>query len=76
MKKILGSVILLILFYTEVMGATANCSGGECNINNSYHYNSVKTNCMQTINFEEIETDYLYFIILNTQQRCSVFESE
>ena len=76
MRKLLSLIFLIILLNTKVIGATANCSGGECEITNSYHYKFAKTNCFQTLNFEEIKTDYLYFIIINTDQRCSVFDSE
>ena len=76
MKRILFSIILLTLLNTKVMSAKANCSGGECEITSSYHYEYIKTDCLQTMSFEEVKTDYLYFIILNTEQRCSVFESK
>tara|TARA_B100000902_G_C26783345_1_gene656137 strand:- start:398 stop:583 length:186 start_codon:yes stop_codon:yes gene_type:complete len=58
------------------MSATVNCSGGECQFDNSTHYKKAKTYCTENLNFEEVETNFLYFTILRTGKRCDVFESE
>tara|TARA_B110000881_G_C18568823_1_gene514380 strand:+ start:429 stop:668 length:240 start_codon:yes stop_codon:yes gene_type:complete len=76
MRKLLITVIINILLINNVIAATANCFGGECELINSYHYDYAKTPCVQTLNYEEVETDYLYFIISKTGQRCDVIESK
>lgn len=76
MKNFLIFIILNILFFSKAIGATANCSGGECDFDNSFHYKSAKTYCAQNINYEDVETNYLYFIIIQTGQKCDVFETQ
>ena len=63
MNKFLTVLTICILFFTHIIGATANCSGGECEFTNSNHYKYAKTYCVQTLNFEEVETDFLHFTI-------------
>tara|TARA_B110000037_G_C17083630_1_gene491019 strand:- start:894 stop:1133 length:240 start_codon:yes stop_codon:yes gene_type:complete len=74
MNKLFILIILNILFFSNVIAATANCSNGKCEFNNSYDYKFAKTYCLQTLNFEDVETKYLYFTILATGQKCDVFE--
>ena len=63
MNKFLTVLTICILFFTHIIGATANCSGGKCEFTNSNHYKYAKTYCVQTLNFEEVETDFLHFTI-------------
>ena len=63
MNKFLAVLTIWILFFTHIIGATANCSDVECEFTNSNHYKYAKTYCVQTLNFEEVETDFLHFTI-------------
>ena len=76
MKKLLFILILYTLFLTKVFGANAICNGGKCEFNNSIHYKTATTYCMQTLNYEEVKTDFQYFTILNTGEVCEVLESD
>ena len=76
MKKFLFILILYSLFLTKVFGANASCNGGKCEFNNSIHYKTATTYCMQTLNYEEVKTDFQYFTILNTGEVCEVLESD
>ena len=76
MKKFLIFLSLNILFLSKVLGAIANCSGGKCNFENSFHYEFAETYCTQNLSYEEVETNYLYFIVVQTGQRCEVFKTE
>ena len=76
MSKLFSLAFLYILIINNASAAIANCSGGECEMINSYHYSYVKTHCLQNLNFEEVKTDYLYFVISKTGQRCTVIESD
>ena len=49
--------------FTHIIGATANCSGVECEFTNINHYIYAKTYCVQTLNFEEVETNFLHLTI-------------
>ena len=64
MNKFLSITIIYLSFWTSAMGVTVNCLGGKCNFINSYNYKQATTNCQQTLNYEEVETNFLYFIIL------------
>tara|TARA_A100000164_G_scaffold166028_1_gene147304 strand:+ start:193 stop:450 length:258 start_codon:yes stop_codon:yes gene_type:complete len=75
MKKLLFIIIIYPLFFTNVTGANASCTGGKCEFNNSIHYKTATTYCMQTLNYEEVETDFQNFTILNTGEVCEVLES-
>ena len=74
MNKFFILIILNILFFSKVIAATANCANGECEFINSYHYKYAKTYCSQNISFKEVETEFSYFTILETDQKCEVFE--
>ena len=74
MRKFLSLLFLSIFFNTSAIGVTVNCVGGECKFNNSYHYKYVKTHCLENLNFEEVDTDFLYFTILKTGKKCTVTE--
>ena len=68
MSKFLIILVLSYLsFFSNVISATANCSGGEC---------QAKTYCVEILTFEEVETNFSYFTILSTGKRCNVFESD
>ena len=75
MKKFLSLLIIDILFFTNAIGATANCFGGKCDFTNSYHYEYATTHCQQTLSYEKVETNFLYFTISKTGQQCDVLES-
>jgi len=74
MNKIFILIILNIFFISKVIAATANCSNGECEFNDSYHYKYTRTYCFQTLSFENVETQYSYFTILKTGQKCDIFD--
>ena len=74
MNKFFILITLNILFFSKVIAATASCAYGECKFINSYHYKYAKTNCFQNLSFEEVETEFSYFTILKTDQKCEVFE--
>ena len=74
MNKFFILIILNILFFSKVIAATANCDNGECEFFNSNHYKSAKTYCLQNLNFEDVQTEFLYFTILKTSEKCAVFE--
>ena len=74
MNKLFILIILNILFFSKVIAATVNCANGECEFINSYHYKYAKTYCSQNLRFEEVETEFSYFTILKTGQKCEVFE--
>ena len=76
MKKFLFLLILYPFFLTKLFGASASCNGGKCEFNNSIHYKTATTYCMQTLNYEEVKTDFQYFTILNTGEVCEVLESD
>ena len=75
MKKIFNILIINIFFFNNLIAATVNCSGGVCEFNNSYHYKYAKTYCLQSLNYEEVETDYVNFIIQKTGEKCAVYET-
>ena len=64
-----------ILLFTNANSANANCSGGDCDFNFSNHYKYAKTHCMQTLSYENVETNFSYFTILKTGQKCEVTKS-
>ena len=69
------AVIFFVLTSTNLYAATATCMGGECDIFLSLHYEWVETNCMQTLFMAEVETSFIYFDIVETGQRCRVWDS-
>ena len=75
MIKSINILIINLFIFNSLMAATVNCSGGECEFNNSNHYNQAKTYCPQVLTYEDVETDYTSFIITKTGERCEVFET-
>ena len=75
MKKILTLFIFNLAFCNNVNAAIANCSAGKCEFMYSNHYEQASTYCAQTLNYEEVKTELLYFIILKTDEKCMVFDS-
>ena len=55
MKKLLGIVVLSLLWCNTSNSAKANCSGGECEFTYSVHYDWANTSCYETIFNEEVE---------------------
>ena len=76
MKKLLGIVIIVLLWSSVVNSAKVNCSGGECEFTYSVHYEWANTSCYETIFNEEVETSVSNFTIVKTGQQCQVFESK
>ena len=75
MKKHLILTFINMLFLTEVMATTANCLNGKCEFISSNHYKYATTYCLQTLNYEKVETNFLYFTILEKGEKCDVLES-
>ena len=76
MKILLSLLSFSLMIVTNAHGTTANCSGGKCEFNNSYPYKNAKMHCLQTLSYEDVETDFLYFTILKNGQECKVYESQ
>ena len=76
MKKFIFLLILNILFFTKVLSATVNCFNGQCEFINSIHYKKATTYCRQTMSYKEVETDLLYFTVIETGERCVIVTSE
>tara|TARA_Y100000768_G_scaffold209420_1_gene157759 strand:- start:897 stop:1127 length:231 start_codon:yes stop_codon:yes gene_type:complete len=75
MKKTLTIILLSFLFYTNIYAAMATCFGGECEFVLSLHYEWAETSCFQTLIMEDVETNFLSFIIEETGEECLVFDS-
>jgi len=76
MNKFFISIILNILVINNALAATVNCTKGKCEFINSIHYKVATTYCMQTLSFEEVETDYSSFTIIKTGEICQIIDSE
>jgi hypothetical protein len=74
-KKFMTLLSLCVFFIFNANATTANCNNGECEFNNSNHYKSGTTYCLQTLNYEEVETDILHFIIEKTGEKCTIINS-
>ena len=72
MNKFFIAIILNILVLNNAFAATVNCTNGKCEFINSIHYKVATTYCMQTLSFEEVETDYTFFIIIKTGELLSL----
>ena len=76
MKTYLAIIFINMMFLDNGFSAEANCINGKCEIINSNHYKSVTTYCLQTLNYEKVDTNYSFFTILNTNEQCQVVEFE
>ena len=76
MNKFFISIILNILVINNAFAATVNCTNGKCEFINSIHYKVATTYCMQTLSFEEVETDFTSFTIIKTGELCQIIDSE
>ena len=76
MKTYLAIIFMNIIFLNNANSAEANCINGKCEIINSIHYKLVTTYCLQTLNYEKVDTDFSFFKILSTGERCQVITSE
>ena len=74
-KKFLTLLTLCVVTFTNAKSVNANCSNGECEFYYSNHYKYAKTYCLQTLIYEDVETNYLNFTILKTGEECKVTES-
>ena len=75
MKKLLILFISSLTFCNNSNAATANCSGGKCEFIYSIHYEKASTYCSQTLVYEEVETEFLYFKILKTNEECKILSN-
>ena len=75
MKNFLTLIGLNMFIFSVANGAIANCSNGQCEFSFSHHYTSAKTHCLETLSFEQVDTQLLSFTILKTGQECKVTES-
>ena len=76
MKAFLVATFINILIFNTAIGASVNCINGKCEFINSFHYKTASTFCLQTLTFEDVETDYSFFTILRTGEQCQVYKSE
>ena len=76
MKKLLTLLILSFFIYNNANAAIANCSGGKCEFMYSDHYEKASTYCTQILSYEEVETEFLYFTISKTGEKCTIIDSE
>ena len=76
MKTYLAIIFINIMLLNNTFSGEANCINGKCEIINSTHYKSVTTYCLQTLSYEKVDTNYLFFTVLNTGEKCQVIESE
>ena len=76
MKIYLVIIFINIILLNNTFSAEANCINGKCEIINSTHYKSVTTYCLQTLNYEKVDTNYLFFTIINTDEKCQVIMIE
>ena len=74
-KKFLTLLTLCVVTFTNAKSVNANCSNGECEFYYSNHYKYAKTYCLQTLIYEDVETNYLNFTISKTDEKCDVFET-
>ena len=75
MKKILKILVLGLLLSGNAHAALATCSSGECEFIFGLHYVWAETDCLQSLNMEEVETSFMSFTIEETQEQCTVFNS-
>jgi hypothetical protein len=76
MKSFRILFIFTLFLYNNAYATTANCTAGECEFMFSHHYDSAKTNCMQTLVYEEVKTEYLNFTIIKTGEKCTIIDSQ
>ena len=76
MKIFFITIVLNIMVWNSAIAATVNCNNGNCQFINSIHYKIATTYCMQTLSFEEVETDYTFFTIIKTGELCQIIDSD
>ena len=76
MKAFLVTICLSIIVFNTAIGAAVNCIDGECEFINSVHYKTATTYCLQTLTYQNVETDYTFFTILETGEQCQVYKSK
>ena len=76
MKAFLVAISLSIIVFNTAMSASANCINGQCEFIDSVHYKTATTFCLQTLTYQDVETDYTFFTILETGEKCQVYKSE
>ena len=75
MKKLLGILIFSLFFVGKANANTtyATCNNGKCEFLLSILYNYAETNCMQTLINERVHTSVVVFEIIETGEKCLVF---
>ncbi len=76
MRVFFINIFLSIIIWNNAISASVNCLNGKCEFINSFHYKIATTYCLQTLTYEDVETDYFFFTILKTGEQCQVIESE
>jgi len=76
MKAFLVAISLSIILFNTAISAVVNCINGECEFINSIHYKTATTYCLQTLTYQDVETDYTSFTILETGELCQVYKSK
>jgi|TARA_B110000285_G_C14628382_1_gene382275 hypothetical protein len=75
MKKLLWIIVLSLLLSGNGYAASATCMGGECEFFLSLHYEWAETSCYQTLFMEDVETNFMSFTIVETEEQCIVWNS-
>ena len=73
MKKLLGILVLGLLWCSNVNAETATCIAGECMFSLNIWYEWAETLCMQRLVNEEVIVRIMSFEIVETGQHCMVF---
>ena len=77
MKKLLGIVVLSLLWCNVAQAASANatCRNGYCEFTINIMYDWVETNCRQALNSEPVYISLTYFRIESTDEYCNIYNS-
>ena len=75
MKKLLGIVVLGLLWcnVAYAFDSRATCDAGLCVFSFNMWYPYAETNCMQKLDNEKVIVNFMHFEIVETGQRCIVF---
>ena len=78
MKKLLGIVVLALLWCNVVQAASANatCRNGYCEFTLNIMYDWAETNCRQTLYREYVYITLMYFTIESTDETCKIYDGE
>ena len=75
MKKLLGILVLGLMWcnVAYALDYRATCDDGLCVFSLNMWYPYAETNCMQKLVNEKVIVTFMYFEIVETGQRCIVF---